>query len=428
MPKLTKRIVDGASPGAIDHFVWCTGTRGFGIRIYPSGRKIFVAQVRVGRRLRRIKIGAFGPFTVDQARDQAEEIIRAAHKGRDPQREKRDARAALTVAELCDAYLQAAHAKLVITRFGRPKRASTIAIDVGRINRHILPLIGSIPANDLTRTDIQRMVDDIGRGKTTGRFKSGKKRGLAVVRGGSGSATRIAELLGGIYSWAERRGFVSCANPVRGVEKMRGQPRDRVLSTGELRALGNVLSKTQCAAGSQAVRLIALTGLRRSEAFGLQWREVDFGHSCLRLAETKTGKSTRPLGSSALNLLRTIPQTSMTWVFPNASHTGSADLKKAVADLFDYAGLQSVRSHDLRRTFATAAAELGFGDSTIGDMLGHARRGVTVRHYIRPPDSALLVAADRTSAHIESLLMGEPRAAVYDFKKIAQLRKRDLMD
>ena len=168
MPKLTKRIVDGAGPRENEHFVWCSGTRGFGIRIYPSRRKIFVAQVRVGRRLRRIKIGAFGAFTVDQAREQAQEIVRAAHKGRDPQREKREARAALTVAELCDAYLEAAHSNLVITRFGRPKRASTIAIDVGRVKRHIVPLIGSIPANDLTRTDIQRMVDDIGRGKTTG--------------------------------------------------------------------------------------------------------------------------------------------------------------------------------------------------------------------------------------------------------------------
>lgn len=244
------------------------------------------------------------------------------------------------------------------------------------------------------------------------------------MRGGSGSATRIAELLGGVFSWAERRGFVSCANPVRGVEKMRGQPRDRILSTDEMRELGNVLFKSHGTAASQAVRLIAMTGLRRSEAFGLQWREVDFDHSCLRLVETKTGKSTRPLGSSALSLLRTIPRTSTTWVFPNASHAGSADLKKAVADLFDSAGPQNVRSRDLRRTFATAAAELGFGDSTIGDMLSHARRGVTVRHYIRPPDSALLVAADRTSAHIKSLLMGEPRVAVYDFTKIAQLQKR----
>ena len=110
-------------------------------RIYPSGKKVFIEQVRVGRATRRVKIGLYGPYTVEQARRRAGEISRAAAEGRDPQREKADQRAAITVSAMCDQYLEAARANLVTTRFGRSKRATTLAIDEGRIARHIKPLI-----------------------------------------------------------------------------------------------------------------------------------------------------------------------------------------------------------------------------------------------------------------------------------------------
>ena len=200
MPNLTKRRADAALPRSKDYFLWCQLTPGFGLRVYPSGKKVFVAQVRVGRQLRRVKIGAFGPFTVEQARNQAKNIARSASEGRDPQREKRAVHDAVTVGELCDLYLVAASAGLVTTRFGRPKRSSTIAIDKGRVSRHIKPTIGRLPARDLSRSDVQRMIDAIAEGKTAGNFPSAKPRGRAVVRGGGGTAARVAELLGGIYT------------------------------------------------------------------------------------------------------------------------------------------------------------------------------------------------------------------------------------
>src|ERR1051325_7836224 len=114
---LTKRAVDAAKPQADRYFIWCGSTPGFGVRVYPSGRKVFVAQVRVGRAQRRVTIGPYGPFTVEQARARADAIIRAAAEGRDPQREKQEARAALSVGELCDRYMEAARAGLVTSRF-----------------------------------------------------------------------------------------------------------------------------------------------------------------------------------------------------------------------------------------------------------------------------------------------------------------------
>jgi integrase len=413
MPALTKRALDAAKPRAERYFVWCGTLSGFGARIYPSGKKVFVAQVRVGRGQRRVTIGRHGPFTVDQARERAEKIIRAAAEGRDPQREKQEARAAITVAELCAEYLVAARAGLVTTRFRRPKRASTVAVDEGRVTRHIAPLIGRLRARDLRRADVQRMADAIAAGKTAGVF-NGKPRGRAVVTGGPGTAARVVELLGGIYTWAERRELVPGPNPAHGVETMRGEAEDRMLSDVELRALGQALDDNapRLPMAAAALRLIALTGLRREEACALEWSEVDYTGCCLRLEKTKTGRSTRPLGEPARELLQSLPRLSERWVFPNRGDTGSADLKASIASLFDAAGLADARSHALRRTFASVAGDEGYSDATISELLGHARRGVTERHYVRRSDPVMVAAADRVSARIAAMLDGSEGAEV----------------
>lgn len=412
--RLTKRVLDAAAPRAEEYFIWCNtlGGFGFGVRVYPSGKKVFIAQVRVGRGQRRVTIGAYGTFTVEQARKRAEEIIRAAAEGRDPQREKRETLAALTVTELCEEYLAAARAGLVTTRFRRPKRASTVAIDEGRVARHIVPLIGRIRARDLKRADVQRMADAIAQGKTAGVF-AGKPRGRAVVTGGTGTAARVVELLGGIYSWAEKRDLVPGPNPVRGVETVRGDPDDRKLDDEELRALGKALNEgaARWPMAAAAVRLIALTGLRREEACALRWEEIDDVGCCLRLEATKTGRSTRPVGKLARELLQSLPRLSEEWVFPDRAGTGSAELKDTIAVLFDAAGLKDARSHALRRTFASVAADEDYSDATIAELIGHARRGVTQRHYIRRPDAALVAAADRVAARIAAALDGHKGAA-----------------
>ena len=440
MANLTKRTVDATSPTENDFFVWCTGTPGFGVRVYPSGKKVFVAQVRVRRQTRRLRIGVYGPFTVDQARTQAQEIIRKAALGSDPQRERREARNAITVAELCETYMEAARAGLVLTRFRVQKRASTVAIDEGRVSRHIKPLIGSVLAQDLSRADVQRMVDQVTQGKTRGIHKT-KKFGKAVVKGGGGTAARVASLLGGIYSWGEKRGLVSGLNPVRGVETARYLPRDRVCSTSELRSLGQVLSEQEAAmpAAVAALRLIALTGVRREEACGLKWTEIDAHGHCLRLSATKTGKSVRPIGTPALELLSSLPKTHDIWVFPSELEEGEqktdettevsrtpksqipkADLKKRIAFLFNLAGLNDARSHDMRRTFASAAADEGYSDATIAALLGHSQRNITARHYIRRPDDALVAAADRTAKQIDSIMQSAD-AEVVMLERSAQL-------
>jgi integrase len=161
-----------------------------------------------------------------------------------------------------------------------------------------------------------------------------------------------------------------------------------------------------------ALRLIALTGLRREEACALRWREIDELGQCLRLENTKTGRSMRPIGRLAMELLQSQPRLSDEWVFPNRRGTGRAELKASLAELFDAVGLSDARSHDLRRTYASVAADLGYGDATIAELLGHARRGVTERHYVRRSDPVLLAAAEKVAAQIAALLDGREAQVV----------------
>lgn len=411
--KITKRFVDGLKPPAPSEelFVFDTEIDCYGLRMQPSGKASYFI-LHGPKKGRKFSIAKVGIITPDEAREKARKVLAEVAEGIDPSAERRATREALTVAQLCDKYLEAARAGLVTTRFNKPKKASTVAIDEGRIVRHIKPLIGSMTFSKLDRPIIQRMADDIATGKTAGTFKT-KARGKAVVEGGTGTAARVVELLGGIWTWAEKRGLAAGVNPAHGVQKIKGDAKDRVLSADELAALGKAMRENEARypAAVGALRLIALTGMRREEACGLRWGEIDKASSCLRLEATKTGRSLRPIGSAAFDILDGITkrledekQAKGTFVFPNASRKGSADLKKAIAAIFNAGGLKDARAHDLRRTFGSIGADEGYGDATIGELLGHARRGVTERHYIRRADAALIAAADRISCRIASAI------------------------
>jgi site-specific recombinase XerD len=407
MAKLTKRFLDTLKPYADrDLFVWDSELRGFGLRMKPSGAASFLVQYRTPQgRTRRLAFSKVGTLTPDEARATARRLLAEVEAGGDPSAKRHEAREALTVAELCERYLEAAHDGLVTTRFGRAKKSSTIAIDEGRVSRHIVPILGRKVASSLTRADVQCMADAIAAGKTATIIKT-KVRGVARVTGGAGTATRIVGLFGGIWTWAEKRGIVSGANPAHRLELRADQPGDRVLSAAELARLGAVLRQRagEAQMACAALRLIALTGLRRGEAYGLRWSEVDLDGSCLRLADSKTGRSMRAIGATAVQHLRSILRLHDELVFPSRSGAGPADLKKQISALFDAAGLHDARGHDLRRTFASLAADEGYGDATIGELLGHAWRGVTARHYIRRPDAALVAAADRVAERIAASL------------------------
>ena len=404
--ELTQAAVEKLKGNGTDRFVWCSNPRGFGVRVKPSGSASFIVQYRNRHgRTRRMTIAATNVLTVAEARKRAKTTLAAVVDGGDPSADRRDERAnAITVKEVCEEYMTAARAGRVTVRKGRAKAASTVAIDEGRVSRHIVPQIGAKVASTITRADVQKLYDAIAAGKTAAKLKT-KARGVARITGGDGSAVRVVGLLGGIWTWAERRGLVTGANPCRGVETRKGEAKDRVLNADELQRLAYVLDNTPA---GRAVRLIAVTGARREEIVRLRWDEIDIAGRCLRLGKTKTGKSMRPLPVRALELLASIPRVEgCPFVFPARSLKKAADLKKTIAALFDAAGLHDARAHDLRRTFATAADGLGYSDAVVKLLLGHRPRGVTEAYYIRRPDAVLLAAADATANVIARSMAGE---------------------
>ncbi|MGO9682390.1 MAG: phage integrase central domain-containing protein, partial [Beijerinckiaceae bacterium] len=142
---------------------------------------------------------------------------------------------------------------------------STLYIDRGRIERHILPVLGSRPVRDLKTPDITRFMRDIASGKTAADIKTGF-RGRAIVKGGPGTASRTIGLLGGILSFAVSEGIIS-TNPARGVKRPADKRREIRLSADQYRALGKALAEADSAGENSAAilggRLLALTGCRR---------------------------------------------------------------------------------------------------------------------------------------------------------------------
>ena len=217
MPKLTKSVVDAAEPRTKQFTIWCSELKGFGVFVLPSGRCTYFVDYRNSSGVRRrMKIGRHGTVTAEQARKLAISTLAKTLKGDDPAEERVTRRNALTVNELSERYLAAADKGLILGKGNRPKKASSLYVDRGRINRHILPLLGSKRVPDLKGADINRFMADVASGKTSTVQKTRNKRGKSIVKGGLGTAARTVGLLGGMLTYAVEQGIIE-KNPVHGI-------------------------------------------------------------------------------------------------------------------------------------------------------------------------------------------------------------------
>ncbi len=378
--KLTKRSVDDAKANGRDTFYWDSEIKGFGLKVTTAGRKAYVCQYRVGggRRgaTRRYTIGIHGsPWTVDQARVEAKRILGLASNGKDPASDKQEQRAAPTVAELCDLYLVEGCAT---------KKASTLATDRGRIERHIKPLLGSLKVHNVTRAHVRRFLQDVADGKTATDVMT-KKRGRAIVKGGKGTATRTVGLLGGIFAYAVERGTVP-ENVVRGVKRFADRKNERFLSEKELGDLGQALkSLEENGENTQAIAIIKLlifTGARKGEIERLLWNEVDMERGLLQLGDSKSGQKAIVLNPPALQILSEIKRVGNSpFVFPASKGDGYFEgVPKVWRKVRELAGLPDVRMHDLRHSFASIAVAGGASLPIIGALLGHMHSATTQRY------------------------------------------------
>ena len=415
MVKLTKRTVVAAKVDDKDYFIWDDDLSGFGLRVFASGKRSYLVQYRVGRRTRRYTIGLHGVWTAETARQEAKVQLGRIARGDNPAEERQLDHKALTIKELCALYIADLNAGLILGKGGRPKKETTIATDSGRIERHIIPLLGTWRVKDLTKAEVNKLMKDIIAGKSRISVKTKKLRGRAIVRGGPGTATRTIGLLGGILTYAVDAGIIE-TNPTHGVKKPKYAIRTRRLTEEEYRTLGGMLreaAKTEKYATTvDIIRQIALTGCRRSEIIGLKWAEADTESSCLRLADSKEGASVRPIGLPVVEYLderRTTQAGAVgTYVFPGprAEDGAFGSFPNHWEQIFKSSPLADITPHVLRHSFASIANDLGFTEVTIAALVGHAKGSVTSK-YIHSLDTALVMAADTIAGYIQGLLDGK---------------------
>jgi integrase len=383
---------------------------GFGARRQKGDGLAYVLKYRTSDgRQRWQTIGRHGaPWTPEMARAEARRILGEVAKGGDPAGRKQDDRKAATVAELCDAYIEASEAGRIVTRRKAAKKASTLATDKGRVERHIKPVLGKLKVSAVTRLDIEQFRDAVSEGATAARIKTGK-HGLARVTGGRGTATRTLALLGVIFTYAVRRGLRS-DNPVHGVETHGYNQRQRRMTDNEYSGLGEAMSAMMNTAWPFAIaatKFLAVTGWRRGEMLTLQWPEVDLATRTARLPDTKTGPSIRPLSHAACDALRELPRLG-TLVFPASSGSDKpmAGFHKVWLRIATRGKIPAdVTPHVLRHSFASVAADLGYSELTIAALIGHKGQSITSR-YVHSADAVLLAAADAVAARIVTLLNG----------------------
>lgn len=432
--KLTKTAVEGLAARSVNYVAWDTEQPGFGVRVRANtGTKTFIAMYRVegSGKQRMLTIAAVGKLTVEQARKEAKIAVGKAVSGEDVAAERQAERDELTVAELCKKYLEACDLGSIRNSKGEPKKASTLMGDRGRIARHIVPLLGKKKLGDVTSKVIAKFRDDVEAGKTAGTFVN--KKGVEfTVTGGKSAATRTVRLLGGILSYAVAEGYIA-SNPRFGVKTAKEDASERFLTADEFARLGEVLMEaekdglpwdTDDAKKSKhlptdpanrrtavdphavaAIRLLMLTGCRLREILNLLWTEVDLQRGVLNLSDSKTGKKKVILGQAAIDVLEGLyPDRTGECVIVGADpDKPRSDLKRPWERITRAAGLDGLRLHDLRHSFASAAVGAGYDLLAIGKLLGHADPKTTAR-YAHVVEQVRARAADDTSAAIAAAM------------------------
>jgi integrase len=387
--RITKRAVDAARPNSKDTYIWDPDLPGFGLKITPSGRKVYLIQYRLGGRrgrTRRFTIGLHGELTPTGARIEAKRLLGEVAVGRDPAFDRDKAKADKTLGAVLDRFM-AEHVK--------PKRKASTAREYERIAKlYIVPRLGRRLISEITRQDIAKLHHDLLRKPY--------------------QANRILALLSKFFNWTEKHGFrPDGSNPCRHVEKYPETRRERFLSEVELGRLGDALraaerDKTATPWAIAAIRLLTFTGARLSEILTLKWEYVNQEHGVLLLPDSKTGRKAVHLNAPALAVLQNLPRVGNNPYVICGERAGQhlVNLEKPWRRIRNVADLDNVRLHDLRHSFASVGASSGHSLIIIGKMLGHSQPATTAR-YAHLADDPVKTASAVIGARIAAAMRGE---------------------
>ena len=362
------------SVGGQDAVFWDHDLSGFGVRVYPSGRKVYVVQSRGPNGPKRVTLGQHGELAADQARKKAAGVIDRIKQGEDPVPAP-----AITLADLAERYMRAHVAVNCNTHTGGIYR--------GSLGNHILPALGALALEEVGREQIAALHYEL---RNTPR-----------------AANRVLMILSKMFVLAEAWGLVAAGgNPCRHVVRYKRRKRERFLTEEEFRRLGRVLGALEATGrvplhAAAAIRLLMLTGCRRNEILTLRWEDVHLDVNELRLRDSKTGPRAVPLSPAAVKVLAGLPRASGNpWVIAGRRPGARlSDFNSHWYRVRSRAGLEDVRLHDLRHSFASRALALGESLPMIGKLLGHTKIQTTARYAHLARDS-IQVSAARVAASI----------------------------
>ena len=370
---ISRRTVEALPVGEREAVFWDHELSGFGVRVYPSGTKVYMVQTRSGGKSRRVTIGRHGVLSAEQARRKAAQVIASIKSGGEPARPQSWPDAGPTIAEVADRYL-----KEHVTVRCKPSTARACRYT---LDRYLLPVFGARPLGTIGREEVAAL-----------QYRLHKTPIMA---------NRVIDMLSRLFNTAEAWGIApEGGNPCRFVQKYKERSCERFLSEEEFCRLGRVLDEVEAkgrvsANAVAAIRLLMLTGCRRGEIVTLRWEDVDLEAGELRLRDAKTGPRLVALSPAAVRVLSAIPRVVDTpWVIAGRKPgTRIANLNALWLVVRARAGLEDVRLHDLRHTFASRALALGESLSMIGKLLGHRKVQTTARYAHLAQDSVKASAA-----------------------------------
>lgn len=388
-----KRVRDFQSDGQ-PAFLWDRSLRGFGVRITPAGTKSFVVGYRVGRRWKLYTLGRIAEMSLDKARQDAKEALRAARKGKDAVAERKARRGATTLGDLLDRWMTE-HSRV-------HNRPATVAKNEALIRRNLRGPLGNMPAADVTDADIEAL-------KT-------KLRAKPV------EFNRCLALLRAAFNFAVRRRLVKL-NPTAPVRPYPERPRDRVLSGEELGRIAAALAELEAEGWNRsatlAVRLLAMTGWRISEIRNLKWENLRPDRGEALLVDTKTGTRWATISTEALAMLDGAPRKAGNpYVFPGRKK-GMALSDNAISDALAAAcaraSVSDVTPHTFRASAATAMAEAGASVFALRDAFGWKGLAMPSRYVKRAAQSAREAVAQH-GARTAAIMAGKPKAEVVEME------------
>ncbi|MBN8542843.1 MAG: site-specific integrase [Alphaproteobacteria bacterium] len=354
---MTKKTIDGFAFETSEKkdIRWDAEMSGFGVRIYPSGKKAFILSYRQHGKKRLLTIGQYGKITLDQAKDIARKRLGEVADGKDPllARKAVKKKNVNTVEKVYREFLEK-YAK----RFNKHWK------ETHRIfQKDILPVIGKTPIDEVKRQDLVTILDDV------------MERGAGIM------ANRTLAALKRYFGWCVERGLIEYSPAIAIKRPARAKSRDRVLSDSEIVEVWGAVDEMHYPFSS-IIKFLLITGQRRGEVSTMRWSDFDKKEKIWTIPQEFTKSNRRqevPLSDAALEVLNSIINLG-DYVFSSTGFRPFENFSRDKAELD--ARINKARAkrppemqpwtiHDLRRTVASGMARLKIAPHVIESVLNH---------------------------------------------------------